>query len=197
MAIKDTDQTTRVNHKKTLTKKAKTIIWVSASCFVIAIIVGIILFFSLGDNTGIDEKKVSDIIAADVEKTFVSIVEEKKPFISEVLETASVSVLSITQTDEDTITAQCKVTSKNAYDAIKKTSDSYGEEKVTVNALLKTYSKELEKTVDREETLDITLKKENDEWKVDYSYELINALMGGYLEYNYQAMEMLESEGEQ
>mgnify|MGYP003313925127 CR=1 FL=1 len=180
-------------NKETSTKKAKTILWISVSCFIIAIIVGVILFV-LGGNTKINKSKAHDVIAEDIKNTFANTINEKKPFISEALETASVSVLSVTQTDKNTATAQCKVTSKNAYDAIKKTADVHGKKSTTVSALLEAYSKELQQSGCREETLDITLIKEDDKWSIDYSYELLNALMGGYLEYNYEAMELLETE---
>ena len=184
----------KIQSKRPLNKRTKTILLISIPCVIILIIVGIIFAITFYQNNKINPEIANVIISESIQNTFENTKKDNIAFISDVLETASVSVLSVTQKDNNTAVAHCRIKSRDAYNSLKKVAEDYGEVNTTAPALLVAYSKELEQSSFIESDVDIILIKENEKWLVDYSYDALNALMGGYLQYSYEAMEQIETE---
>ena len=176
-----------------MTKKKAQITLIALISIAVLLIISIICVFLFKKDT-VTTKSAHQIITESIQTTFEPIKVGQNALISDVLETSTVSVSSINHIDDNTVSAQCVIKSKDAYNSIKTIAENYGDQVMNAPKLLELYRAELEKTGFIEHNVEITLIKTEETWTVDYTYEVLNALMGGYLQYNYEAFEQLISE---
>lgn len=172
-------------------KRKKIILWIAISCVII--VVGIVFFVLVSAHNSLTVREANDVVMKSIETSFSQIRDNSNPLISEVLEESSVTVLS-TSKKGSVVTARCEVRSRDAYEVIKNIDSNYGEKMTTLFQLLEVYEEELRKTDFVENEVDVLISKEEGEWVVEYSYEFLDALTGGYLQYSSELIGELVAE---